>query len=45
MKINSFFVIIDKLVLELTERSIAYTELDSLFSFLTDMYMYLYAQK
>jgi len=37
MKINLFFVIIDKLVLELTERSKAYNELDSLFSFIIDM--------
>lgn len=37
MKINIFFVIIDKLVLELSERSKAYTELDSLFNFFSDL--------
>lgn len=37
MKINTFFVIIDKLVLELSERSKAYTEIDSLFNFFSDL--------
>lgn len=37
MKVNTFFVIIDKLVLELSERSTAYIELESLFRFLSDL--------
>jgi len=37
MKINTFFVIIDKLVLELAERSKSYTELDTLFKCLKDL--------
>jgi hypothetical protein len=37
VKINTFFVIINKLVLELSERSKAYTELDSLFNLYSDL--------
>jgi hypothetical protein len=37
IKINTFFVIIDKLVLELSKRSKAYTELDSLFNYFSNL--------
>lgn len=37
MKISTLFVIINKRILELLERSKTYTELDSLFSFLLDL--------